>query len=683
VGNPTANWSAECLWDCTWKINPYVGQYYRFIDPKNSELNIGIIFAMPKVPVDLRCLDGCTDIRLPAYLDPQTLLEVDCGNSPLGSFLGCYMYYSNLYNQEPPYIPRDVPFLSSTYFHLAVESCVLAVLEPGLYPQGNCDEQGVHLRVYNPFVGPPFLYSSLPLNSARLQGPASDGVLEFSAFYGLSPPATARYPWLCSLSTSGFRSRHRCGVTLLSAPPKPTIFASAAHCNYVCKDEANEVVEICCCNDPANVFSCSSSSFCGANATMQLANPEDLQIVCNITNQADISSTISTRIKIKEIRNHPNYIPLAKDSSNGGPIGGSDICVYIVDDVKLAGKLNPNYLWPACLPRSDDESYIAGNRGILAGWNEQRPPDYILKTTLQDYISQYLVTREALFELQPECRDPDWMQSNTYYPPGTVCYTEAAWAASVQFGLSGSGLLRPFISANGTTAYSWVGPLSISKGSDRTKWNAYTNVLIDYSSNPTVFTDARCYMDWISGQYGLNLPANYSKPASCSVASGDRFAVNNTSCLSWGLDAFEYFLTSTKCDFTSYPGHNKCRLYTDLTRNNPFFRHNFYYCLNEAGREAVCANDCPGVDPNAVVVEGELALTSLVAATALSVPGLLEPALGVATAAGIMSLGQMAMHNNNRTRAVCPPGECRIQGSCGRCCPLVVVNRRSFCPLAC
>ena len=45
----------------------------------------------------------------------------------------------------------------------------------------------------------------------------------------------------------GFYGNHRCGVTLLSAPPKPTILVSAAHCNFICKDEKGNVVKTCCC----------------------------------------------------------------------------------------------------------------------------------------------------------------------------------------------------------------------------------------------------------------------------------------------------------------------------------------------------------------------------------------------------------------------------------------------------
>ncbi len=56
-GTATANWSVECLWDCTWKRNDYVGTPFIL---EEKSVNITIVFTTPKVPVDLTCLDGCT-----------------------------------------------------------------------------------------------------------------------------------------------------------------------------------------------------------------------------------------------------------------------------------------------------------------------------------------------------------------------------------------------------------------------------------------------------------------------------------------------------------------------------------------------------------------------------------------------------------------------------------------------
>ena len=108
---------------------------------------------------------------------------------------------------------------------------------------------------------------------------------------------------MCSLKESGYRGRHKCGVTLLSGgdkstkafglfqiildlvypgkypPPEdgevpdpiyeefkdaPTIFVGAAHCNYICKDMTNPdrpvPVETCCCRKSSILTSCRKGS---------------------------------------------------------------------------------------------------------------------------------------------------------------------------------------------------------------------------------------------------------------------------------------------------------------------------------------------------------------------------------------------------------------------------------------
>ena len=66
-GLATADWSAECLWDCNWQESHYVGSTRTYTDSQNKSLQLSITLTMPKVPVDLRCLDSCTDINFPVY----------------------------------------------------------------------------------------------------------------------------------------------------------------------------------------------------------------------------------------------------------------------------------------------------------------------------------------------------------------------------------------------------------------------------------------------------------------------------------------------------------------------------------------------------------------------------------------------------------------------------------------
>ncbi len=428
-GNADSNWSAQCLWDCTWQENPNFGKTDTFVDPRNRTFAVNITFTMPKVPVDLRCLDGCIQ-----YFSPN------CGNDdPNFSDLGCYLNY---------YLPSPSdPFpvwTSIDYFDMAVESCILATLNKTLYPEGNCSTLGVNLFGNLP--------SSPSKNRTKELGPSSSNIaIGFGLFSSRYPiPLKNRYPWQCSLRTPGFTGVHRCGVTLISGPPKPTIFVSAAHCNYLCKNSVGLVVEICCCLEENSRFSCSGSSFCGLNSTYQKANPLDLQIACNVPLQLPLPLGLSrlntTIFTIKEIRIHPQYKPLNNDQE-GGPIDGYDISVYKVDDTDF--KMNPSFIWPACLPKSE-ESYIKGNRGILAGWRAPTPFYHLVPaTTLRGYELKNLWQSESLYE-RVNCADPAWMNSSSYYPNGTACYTDAAWASTVEFGVSGSGIVRPFLLKDGT-----------------------------------------------------------------------------------------------------------------------------------------------------------------------------------------------------------------------------------------
>ena len=45
-----------------------------------------------------------------------------------------------------------------------------------------------------------------------------------------------------------------------------------------------------------------------------------------------------------------------------------------------------------------------------------------------------------------------------------------------------------------------------------------------------VATDATCYMSWIAGEYGLQLPRDYTIKASCSQSTGDKADLNKAVC---------------------------------------------------------------------------------------------------------------------------------------------------------
>jgi hypothetical protein len=104
----------------------------------------------------------------------------------------------------------------------------------------------------------------------------------------------------------------------------------------------------------------------------------------------------TTILTIKEIRIHPKYSPLSKDSQEGGPKDGYDISVYIVNDSNFT--MNSSFIWPACLPKAESQ-YVDGNRAILAGWIAPSPFYYLVpSTTLRGYELKNLWQSEALYE---------------------------------------------------------------------------------------------------------------------------------------------------------------------------------------------------------------------------------------------------------------------------------------------
>ena len=686
-GGVTSDWSAECLWDCTWKLNPYRGQSITFrITPNDQNIdNAEIYSSVSKIPEDLRCLSDCTEKDFPAEFWNYTAggyQTLDCSNFIITS----YNYTNNNFTQYRLYFEScyirfrgyQLPFVSKTYFDMAVEFCILARVNPDLYNNANCDTLGVNLRIFNSLLPAPFLSNSTTIS--KVEGPSSDTVTAFQ-----NPILTAqdalknRYPWQCSLRTAGYNGIHRCGVTLLSGPPKPTIFVSAAHCNYVCKNKEGGVVETCCCRNITTPASCGDSDFCGQIPELQLAEPGDLQIACNITNlethPKGVSPLNTILLDVLKIVNHEKY------NQSIGPVGGHDISVYIVNDTQL--KLDPDFIWPACLPQQKEDLYFAGKRGILSGWIAPLPTYFYTNPyyTLRDYVTTNLRQREALYE-QVKCTDPDWMKSNTPYPAGTVCYTDAAFASSVQFGVSGSGIVRPFSYQNDTiTRYSWAGPLSLSKGSDSPVLipvpdSRYRPIL--NSGSPGVFTDARCYMDWIASQYNMTMPEGYRAPDSCSQSTGDTSSFNNAKCLSRGIH-YTGLNDTLPCNFTKK--HPKCKLYAFDTNIQPEVNSNFFYCYNTKGKKSVCANNCPGVDPNAIVVGG-VALAFATGAVAVgAAPNLLFPVLGAGSLLAAAGLGGVNM-NMRRTPTACPPRQCRARLA-QQCCRLIPINGQQLCPNFC
>ena len=319
-------------------------------------------------------------------------------------------------------------------------------------------------------------------------------------------------------------------------------------------------MEICCCRESNLPESCrprypddpNGSSYCGRSPSLRPAEPSDLNIVCSEDSLAIQPEQVSPEeelvLKIREIVNYPGYEQGTSNDRGAnlkGPYAGGDIAVYkltLESKTRARKCMERGTLSPACLP---EKSY-SDQRGIFAGWLDQEPFYRVSNLNIQDYDTQYLKIRQlvvrpnVLFNLHNmcpqvekiDCKDPDWMNTNTFFPKGTECYRDPSQGSCFLFGNSGSGVLRN-IAKDGEERYAFTGPLSMTKSCD----SAYIfDNQISYSSgNPGIFTDAYCYLPWIAKAYGMKLSEKYSQKQSCEQSRGQRDIVDQEQCL--GQDA--------------------------------------------------------------------------------------------------------------------------------------------------
>ena len=205
------------------------------------------------------------------------------------------------------------------------------------------------------------------------------------------------------------------------------------------------------------------------------ADPGDLQIVCNQHNVDAIPEGITEEeervLDIIRITNYPEFTPGNDNdlrSNKKGPFAGYDISVYHVDDTNFF--LEEEKVWPACLPKLDSASqkYKSDRtKDFFAGWMDPEPSYRSTGSlSLERQKSNYFLPRETQVQ-KTKCADPQWMSSNTYYPPGTICYKDPTEGSCFQNGNSGSSVMTHFKTTEEEDAYAFVGPLSMHKGCDQ------------------------------------------------------------------------------------------------------------------------------------------------------------------------------------------------------------------------
>ena len=115
------------------------------------------------------------------------------------------------------------------------------------------------------------------------------------------------------------------------------------------------------------------------------------------------------------------------------------------------------------------------------------------------------------------------------------------------------------------------------------------------SENPSVFTDAYCYLDWIAEQYGKSVQPSYTKPITCADSKGNITDIDKNRCKASRQIGNNINLTTT-CHFGQMDEDgkpfDKCRLVSEEG-----FSYNLYQCKDPWGAKVTCANNFRRIFP--------------------------------------------------------------------------------------
>jgi len=535
-----------------------------------------------------------------------------------------------------------------------------------------------------------------------------------------------RYPWVCSLRSTGPSPIHRCAVNLLSIPPKPTVVVGAAHCTYLCKDGARELSACCCSFGPEDCRE--NIARCGDDPGVVEMTEDDSIILCGEWDSSQATMNVSgegynVKLPVLEIVRHPGFNP-AK-----GPIGGNDIVVFKVDDSEMQNNITETLqLWPACLPPPKSEIPL---NGIHTGWSKPPPFPFIRSQApgYGPYYNDFYKQWHYKMDIQSTCEDPKdsalcggplIFPSNSSYPPGTVCAKEFTRESCFSTGDSGSPLMVKGKAA--PDKYHIEGILSFVKGCDQFEFGESNEAgnawkLIQRSENPTTYTKLSCFIPWIAAQYNMEYEHYGSLDQACYTGSGDPQDVENL-CRNTHSNHFDFLSDiEVECKFPFYYNgkkYDECILLDEEDFVYPIFRcpirdittkidgiNSFEFsslvegiCLSDYENElseldptkecvnifqkrspfSQCKNNCPGVRAFGIVGGG--AVLAGIATT--SVLG-----LGIATLAGLGTLGTLGLGGSFMIAQSMCAGPLYCISVSGKCCLVFPSNNGLVCPDTC
>lgn len=356
-----------------------------------------------------------------------------------------------------------------------------------------------------------------------------------------------RYPWICSFRGRQDK-RHYCGATILSRPPGPLVIVTAAHCVFICKSEAGDTLPNCCCQNVEGKW-CLGDAKCGVNPGVKVMTGEDAEVICgefetggNFTAE-ESGEEFNIVLQIQSISVHPDY-NITRGVTNSQ---------YVIDDIAtLHLKVNLSEteisrLTPVCLPPSPSQA--DKQFGLHAGWSAAPPAQFI-----QEYHPQFEPFTRDFHKMMHynmtllPCQDPKQYfdtngitginityETDSYYPPGTICAREKNLEFCPTSGESGS----PLMIKDQQGRFSSLGVNSFLKGCS---FFTFTNTsLKQFSENPIVYSRLSCFMPWIADQYNMSYTAPEEEPE-CRQGIGNINEVTTKICRTTPTDEDDRWL---------------------------------------------------------------------------------------------------------------------------------------------
>ena len=364
-----------------------------------------------------------------------------------------------------------------------------------------------------------------------------------------------RYPWICSFRGRQDKS-HYCGATILSRPPGPLVIVTAAHCVFLCKDESGDPVPNCCCENVKGNL-CLDSAQCGVKPGVEVMTGQDAEVICgefetggNFTAE-ESGEEYNIVLKIKSISVHPDY-NITRGVNNSQYVVNDMATLHLEENLS---EREISQLTPVCLPQPHNDKF-----SLHAGWSAPPPQEYIedyrplFKPFLRDFRKLHHYNLSLI-----RCQDPQQYfdkngatginivdQTDSFYPPGTICAREKNLEFCPSSGESGS----PLMVQDQQGRFSSLGVNSFLKGCSSFSFTS-TN-LQQFSENPIVYTRLSCFLSWIADQYNMSYKATVEEPE-CQQGIGDINEITTDICRTTPTDDFDRFSKNeAECIFPFY-----------------------------------------------------------------------------------------------------------------------------------